>query len=76
MVRHVISPRVRRVISPQHAYMSCICSIQVFRRSQAPPDYNQTVNSYFNLLIEYNSTLARRQLPGLFRQLDVVYNGK
>jgi voltage-dependent calcium channel alpha-2/delta-3 len=27
--------------------------------------------SYFNLLIEYNSTLARKELPGVFEHIEV-----
>ena len=30
--------------------------------------------SYFNLLIEYNSTVARAELPGTFEYLQVKYD--
>ncbi|KAK2171035.1 hypothetical protein NP493_1112g00008 [Ridgeia piscesae] len=44
---------------------------EVFRRAQEPSDKSRYDKSYFNLLIEYNSTLARRQLPGTFEYLQV-----
>ncbi|XP_013386854.1 voltage-dependent calcium channel subunit alpha-2/delta-2 [Lingula anatina] len=51
---------------------------QEFRRSQEPVDktrFHAPVNkSYFNLLIEYNSTVARREVPGAFEYLEVKYN--
>ncbi|CAH1773823.1 unnamed protein product [Owenia fusiformis] len=49
---------------------------KVFRRSQEPIE-RPTVpekKSYFNLLIEYNSTLARKELPGVFEYLKVKYD--
>ena len=46
-------------------------SFEVFRRAQEPSDKSRYDKSYFNLLIEYNSTLARRQLPGTFEYLQV-----
>ena len=32
--------------------------------------------SYYNLLIEYNSTAARAAIPEVFPYLDVIYNHK
>ena len=44
---------------------------QVFRRVQEPSNKAQYEKSYFNLLIEYDSDLARRDLPGTFEYLQV-----
>ena len=43
----------------------------MFRRAQEPSDKSRYDKSYFNLLIEYNSSLARGQLPGTFEYLQV-----
>ncbi|XP_064625749.1 voltage-dependent calcium channel subunit alpha-2/delta-2-like isoform X2 [Lineus longissimus] len=45
---------------------------KVFRRSQAPKNRNKT--SYFNLLIEYNSTKGRKALPQEFENMEVLFN--
>jgi hypothetical protein len=39
-------------------------SDMVFRRAQEPLDDRKTTMSYWNLLIEYNSSWARERLPG------------
>ena len=44
---------------------------KVFRRAQEPTDKSPYGKSYFNLLIEYNSTVAREELPGVFEYLQV-----
>ena len=44
---------------------------QVFRRVQEPADKSKYEKSYFNLLIEYDSDLARKDLPGTFEYLQV-----
>lgn len=51
-----------------------MCLLQVFRRAQEPTDKTKYEKSYFNLLIEYNSELAREKLPGTFEYLKVYYN--
>jgi hypothetical protein len=48
-----------------------VIRIQEFRRAQEPVDKSKYEKSYFNLLIEYNSTIARRELPGTFEYLQV-----
>ncbi|XP_063967969.1 voltage-dependent calcium channel subunit alpha-2/delta-3-like [Lytechinus pictus] len=45
-----------------------------FRRLEEPPDRERYNKSYFNLLIEYNSTLARKELPGAFEEIEVYYD--
>jgi hypothetical protein len=47
--------------------------MQVFRRSQAPAEHANST-SYFNLLIEYNSTKGRKGLPGVFEEMQVLDN--
>ena len=47
---------------------------QVFRRAQEPMDKSKYEKSYFNLLIEYNSELGRKELPGTYEYLKVFYN--
>ena len=51
-----------------------------YRRSLEPEDKSQFQSmersSYYNLLIEYNSTAAREQLPEVFPYLDVIYDHK
>lgn len=44
---------------------------QVFRRSQEPDDRSKLDDSYYNLLAEYNSSLLRKALPGVFEKIDV-----
>lgn len=48
----------------------------MFRRAQEPKDKGAYEKSYFNLLIEYNSTQARHTLPGTFEYLQVKENEK
>lgn len=48
--------------------------MQIFRRAQEPEDKTQYEKSYFNLLIEYNSTTAQEQFPGTFEYLQVKEN--
>ena len=48
--------------------------IKSFREISEPHDLNKYKKSYFNLLIEYNSTLARQQLPNEFETLQVKIN--
>ncbi|XP_030839369.1 voltage-dependent calcium channel subunit alpha-2/delta-3-like [Strongylocentrotus purpuratus] len=45
-----------------------------FRRLEEPPDRDRYNTSYFNLLIEYNSSLARTDLPGVFEDIEVYYD--
>ncbi|XP_071499643.1 voltage-dependent calcium channel subunit alpha-2/delta-3-like [Diadema antillarum] len=47
---------------------------KIFRRLAEPPDRSRYNTSYFNLLIEYNSTLARQDLPGLIDEIEVYYD--
>ncbi|ELU06451.1 hypothetical protein CAPTEDRAFT_215114 [Capitella teleta] len=49
---------------------------KVFRRAQQPQDLSSYGKSYFNLLVEYDSEVARRELPGVFEYLKVFYNEK
>ncbi|OWA52215.1 putative Voltage-dependent calcium channel subunit alpha-2/delta-2 [Hypsibius exemplaris] len=49
-------------------------SDQIYRRAQEPQDYRHNTTSFWNLLIEYNSTLARDKLPGVYEHLEVRYN--
>ncbi|KAK2155924.1 hypothetical protein LSH36_227g06072 [Paralvinella palmiformis] len=49
---------------------------KVFRRAQEPEDKANYEKSYFNLLIEYNSKIARQKFPGTFEYLQVKYNEK
>ncbi|XP_074641618.1 voltage-dependent calcium channel subunit alpha-2/delta-2-like [Tubulanus polymorphus] len=44
----------------------------VFRRSQQPQDLSKYWTSYFNLLIEYNRTKSRKELPGTFEDMKVL----
>ena len=39
--------------------------------SQEPIDRSALGASYYNLLEEYNSTLLRAELPGVFEEIDV-----
>lgn len=48
----------------------------MFRRAQEPEDKANYEKSYFNLLIEYNSKIARQKFPGTFEYLQVKYNEK
>ncbi|XP_070196192.1 voltage-dependent calcium channel subunit alpha-2/delta-2-like [Littorina saxatilis] len=45
-----------------------------FRRSQEPEDRSKIGKSYYNLLEEYNSTLMRQRLSGVFEEIDVREN--
>ena len=47
---------------------------QVFRRVQEPINKEEYEKSYFNLIIEYNSTIAREKYPGTFEYLEVKEN--
>ncbi|GAU99492.1 hypothetical protein RvY_10486 [Ramazzottius varieornatus] len=49
-------------------------SDMVFRRAQEPLDERRFSTSYWNLLIEYNSTWAKERLPGVYDHLDIRYN--
>ncbi|XP_055337095.1 voltage-dependent calcium channel subunit alpha-2/delta-3-like [Paramacrobiotus metropolitanus] len=50
-------------------------SDMVFRRAQEPLDDRQNTQSYWNLLIEYNTTHARTQIKDpVYEILDVRYN--
>ena len=53
-----------------------LTNFQIFRRAQEPKDKSNYDKSYFNLLIEYNSTHARSTLPGTFEYLQVKENEK
>ena len=52
-------------------YPSFCSFFQEFRRSQEPEDRSKLGESYYNLLAEYNSTLLRKALPGVFEKIDV-----
>ena len=52
-------------------YPSFCSFFQEFRRSQEPEDRSKLGESYYNLLAEYNSTLLRKTLPGVFEKIDV-----
>ena len=45
--------------------------MQVFRRAQEPKDLSVYDKNFFNLLIEYNSTAGRNELPLVFEYLKV-----
>ena len=45
-----------------------------FREIIEPTDKSSYYKSYFNLLIEYNSSLARKELPNEFEELQVKTN--
>lgn len=49
-------------------------SLKSFREIIEPSDLSKYTKSYFNLLIEYNSTKARKELPGEFETLQVKTN--
>ncbi|CAD5114296.1 DgyrCDS3438 [Dimorphilus gyrociliatus] len=47
---------------------------KTFRRAQTPVDLDNYDKSYFNLLIEYNSSTAKEAFPGTYDYLDVRDN--
>ena len=51
-----------------------INNIKSFREISEPNDLAKYTKSYFNLLIEYNSTKARKELRGEFETLQVKIN--
>lgn len=51
-----------------------MCVYKVFRRAQEPVDKSKYEKSYFNLLIEYKSSIASSEFPGTFDYLQVSNN--
>ncbi|XP_041357381.1 VWFA and cache domain-containing protein 1-like [Gigantopelta aegis] len=59
----------------EYSFAYCLYETDMeFRRSQEPLDRSKYHQSYFNLLKEYNSTLLRKELPGVYEEIDVREN--